>query len=72
MTTRAKPVAAERVSAIDGLLVSDRETPLRRLSSAREASGASDEVGEFISDALDRIMSRVRESASGIAPSGCR
>ena len=70
MTTRAKTVAAEEVAAIEEL-VSDLERRLRRLSGTakREASGASDEIGEFVSDALDRIMSRVRESAAGVIQS---
>jgi len=70
MTTRAKSVAAEEVAAIEEL-VSDLERRLRRLSGTakREASGASDEIGEFVSDALDRIMSRVRESAAGVTQS---
>ena len=54
-----------------GPAVSDLEKRLRRLSGTakREASGSSDEIGEFVSDALDRIMSRVRESAAGISQS---
>lgn len=52
-------------------LVSDLEQRLRRLSGSakREASGASDDIGEFVSDALDRIKSRVRESAAGVSQS---
>jgi ElaB/YqjD/DUF883 family membrane-anchored ribosome-binding protein len=66
MTSRtAKAAAAEEVAAIEDL-VSDLEKRLRRLSSntRREVSGASDEVGEFVSDALSRIMNRVRENAT--------
>jgi ElaB/YqjD/DUF883 family membrane-anchored ribosome-binding protein len=50
---------------------SDLEKRLRRLSTTtkREASGASDDIGEFVSDALDRITSRVRESAAGVTQS---
>jgi ElaB/YqjD/DUF883 family membrane-anchored ribosome-binding protein len=70
MTTRARTAAAEEVAAIEEL-VSDLEKRLRRLSSTtkREASGASDDIGEFVSDALDRIPSRVRESAAGVTQS---
>ncbi len=70
MTTRAKSMAAEEVAAIEEL-VSDLEKRLRRLSGStkREASGASDDIGEFVSDALDRIMSRVKESAAGVSQS---
>ncbi|HET7806136.1 MAG TPA: hypothetical protein VFL53_18000 [Pseudolabrys sp.] len=70
MTTRAKSVAAEEVAAIEEL-VSDLEKRLRRLSGAakRETSGVSDDIGEFVNDALNRIMSRVRESAAGVSQS---
>jgi ElaB/YqjD/DUF883 family membrane-anchored ribosome-binding protein len=70
MTIRAKTAAAEEVAAIEEL-VSDLEKRLRRLSGStkREAAGASDDIGEFVSDALDRIMSRVRESAAGVSQS---
>src|SRR5262245_9619523 len=70
MTTREKSVAAEEVAAIEDL-VSDLEKRLRRLSGTakREASGVSDDIGEFVNDALDRIMSRVRESAAGVSQS---
>src|SRR5262245_66684144 len=69
MTTRAKSMAAEEVAAIEDL-VGDLEKRLRRLSGTakREAYGTSDDIGEFVSDALDRIMSRVRESAAGVSP----
>jgi hypothetical protein len=58
------------VTAIEEL-VSDLEQRLRRLtgSAKREASGASDDIGEFVSDALDHIKSRVRESAAGLSQS---
>jgi ElaB/YqjD/DUF883 family membrane-anchored ribosome-binding protein len=66
MTSRtAKATAAEEVAAIEDLM-SDLEKRLRRLSGSarREASGASSEVGDFVSDALSRIMTRVRENAA--------
>lgn len=68
MTTRAtKSAAADEIAAIEELM-SDLEKRLRRISGTarREASGASSEVGDFVSEALDRIMSRVRESAAGV------
>jgi len=70
MTTRAKSMAAEEVAAIEEL-VSDLEKRLRRLSGTakREGSGISDDVGEFVNDALDRIMGRVKESAAGVSQS---
>lgn len=68
MTTRAaKATAAEEIAAIEELM-SDLEKRLRRLSAVarNEASGASSEVGDFVSETLERIMSRVRDSAAGV------
>lgn len=63
-------MAAEELAAIEEL-VSDLEQRLRRLSGSakREASGASDDIGEFVSDALDRIVSRIRESGACVSQS---
>ena len=65
MTTRAKSATAEEIAAIEDL-VSDLEKRLRRLSGSarREVSGASGEVSDFVSEALERITNRVRETAS--------
>lgn len=70
MTTRAKSATAEEIAAIDDL-VSDLEKRLRRLTAntRHEASGASGEISDFVSEALDRIMNRVRESASDVSQS---
>lgn len=71
MTSRAaRSMAAEEVAAIEEL-VTDLEKRLRRLSTTarREASGASDEIGEFVSEALERIMARVKESTAGMTHS---
>jgi ElaB/YqjD/DUF883 family membrane-anchored ribosome-binding protein len=71
MTTRAaKSIAAEEIAAIEDLMA-DLEKRLRRLSGSarREASGASGDVSDFVSDALSGIMNRVRESASGVTQS---
>jgi ElaB/YqjD/DUF883 family membrane-anchored ribosome-binding protein len=68
MTTRAaKSAAADEIAAIEDLM-GDLEKRLRRLSGSarREASGATGEVGDFVSEALDRIMNRVRDSAAGV------
>jgi ElaB/YqjD/DUF883 family membrane-anchored ribosome-binding protein len=68
MSTRAaKSAAAEEIAAIEGLMA-DLEKRLRRLSgTARsEAAGATGEVGDFVSEALERIMNRVKDSASGV------
>ncbi|HTT46784.1 MAG TPA: hypothetical protein VMG39_02165 [Pseudolabrys sp.] len=66
MTTRtAKSATAEQIAAIEDL-IGDLEKRLRRLSNGtgREMSGASSDIGEFVNEALQRIMNRVRESAS--------
>lgn len=71
MTTRAaKSAAAEEIVAIEDLM-SDLEKRLRRLSSAArdETSGASSDVRDFVGEALDRIMGRMRESASDVTSS---
>ncbi|MGH6663776.1 MAG: hypothetical protein ACREB2_02575 [Pseudolabrys sp.] len=65
MTTRAKSATAEEIAAIEDL-ISDLEKRLRRLTNTtrREVSGASGEVSDFVSEALERITNRVRETAS--------
>ena len=66
MATRsAKSAAAEEIAAIEDLM-SDLEKRLRRLSGSakREASGATGDVGDFVNEALARIMARVRDGAS--------
>lgn len=71
MTTRAaKSMAAEEIAAIEDLM-NDLEKRLRRLSGTarREASGASGDVSDFVSDALAGIMNRVRNSAAGVSNS---
>jgi ElaB/YqjD/DUF883 family membrane-anchored ribosome-binding protein len=68
MTTRtAKSAAADEIAAIEDLM-SDLEKRLRRLSGSarREASGATGDVSDFVSEALSGIMSRVRDSAAGV------
>ena len=71
MSTRAaKSIAAEEIAAIEELM-SDLEKRLRRLSGTarREASGASGDVSDFVSDALSGIMKRVRDSAADVGQS---
>lgn len=71
MTTRAaKSAAAEEIAAIEDLM-SDLEKRLRRLSSSArdETVGASGDVRDFVGDALDRIMRRMRASASDVTSS---
>lgn len=71
MSTRgAKSAAAEEIAAIEDL-IADLEKRLRRLSSStqKETAGAASDVGDFVSEALDRIMTRVRESTSAVTES---
>jgi ElaB/YqjD/DUF883 family membrane-anchored ribosome-binding protein len=67
MTTRAAKAtaAADEIAAIEDLMA-DLEKRLTRLSSVtrREVSGASGDVGDFVSEALSRITNRVRETAA--------
>ena len=68
MATRTtKSVTADEIAAIEDLMA-DLEKRLRRLSDTgrRETSGASSDIREFVSDALGRIMKRVRESAADV------
>jgi ElaB/YqjD/DUF883 family membrane-anchored ribosome-binding protein len=66
----AKSLVAEEVAAIEDLM-SDLEKRLRRLSGSarRETSGATGEVGDFVTESLDRIMNRVRDSAADMTQS---
>lgn len=71
MTTRAaKSAAADEIAAIQDLM-SDLEKRLSRLSGSakREAAGATGDVSDFVSDALDGIMKRVRESSADTSES---
>jgi ElaB/YqjD/DUF883 family membrane-anchored ribosome-binding protein len=66
MATRsARSATADEIAAIEDLM-SDLEKRLRRLSGSakREASGATGDVGDFVNEALARIMERVRDNAS--------
>jgi ElaB/YqjD/DUF883 family membrane-anchored ribosome-binding protein len=67
MSTRAKSVAADEIAAIEALM-SDLDKRLRRLSgqAKSEASGATGEVRDFVSDTLESIMGRVKQSAAGL------
>jgi ElaB/YqjD/DUF883 family membrane-anchored ribosome-binding protein len=65
MTTRSKAApTTEEITAIQDLM-SDLEKRLHRLSGTtrREFSGASGDINEFVNDALDGIMARVRDGA---------
>lgn len=65
MATRTKSAAADEIAAIEDL-ISDLEKRLHRLSGSakREASGASGDVGDFVSDAIASIMKRVNNGSN--------
>jgi ElaB/YqjD/DUF883 family membrane-anchored ribosome-binding protein len=65
MATRTKSAAADEIAAIEDL-ISDLEKRLHRLSGSakREASGATGDVSDFVSDALTGIMNRVNNGAN--------
>jgi ElaB/YqjD/DUF883 family membrane-anchored ribosome-binding protein len=67
MTTRTKAGVAEEIERIEDL-ISDLDKRLSRLNKSvrNEASGASGEINEFVSEALAGIMARVRESAGSV------
>lgn len=70
MTRAVKSATAEEIAAIEDLM-NDLEKRLRRLSSAAkgEASGASADVSDFVSESLHNIMNRVRDSAATMGKS---
>jgi len=69
MTTRSKAAStAEEISAIQDLMV-DLQKRLQRFGGAtnREFSGASGDVNEFVSDALNGIIARIRNGADSVS-----
>lgn len=62
----SKSIAAEEVATIKDL-TRDLERRLHRLSgkAQRDASGASHEVVDFVSESLERLTGHIRESAVG-------
>jgi ElaB/YqjD/DUF883 family membrane-anchored ribosome-binding protein len=68
MTRIAKnETVAEDIEAIEQLM-GDLEKRLRRLGGVtrQEAAGASNDISDFVSDALAGIMNRVRQSAGSV------
>jgi len=68
--SRSAKSATEDLVSIEEL-VSDLEKRLHRLNNAvkREATGASGDVSEFVSDTLNDVSDRVRESMRTLAQS---
>jgi ElaB/YqjD/DUF883 family membrane-anchored ribosome-binding protein len=70
MTRAMKSATADEIAAIEDLM-NDLEKRLRRLSGAArgEAAGAGADVGDFVSESLNTIMERVRDSAATMSRS---
>jgi ElaB/YqjD/DUF883 family membrane-anchored ribosome-binding protein len=73
MTARSKTAVADEVAAIRELL-SDLEVRLNRVGGVgkREFSGASDDIYEFVDEALGRIVKRARDGADSVADGAAR
>lgn len=67
MPTRAKALKTSEIAAIEDLM-SDLEKRLRRLSEASrsETAGATNDVHDFVNEALGNIMKSVRNGATDI------
>jgi ElaB/YqjD/DUF883 family membrane-anchored ribosome-binding protein len=65
MPARSKSSKAAEIARIEGL-IDDLEKRLHRLNNSahREAAGASDDVGQFVGDAVDRIIGEARDRAN--------
>jgi ElaB/YqjD/DUF883 family membrane-anchored ribosome-binding protein len=70
MATRSKVSSNDEIAAIQDLM-EDLEKRLGRLSgnAKREASGASNDIHDFVNDALGSIMERVREGTNSVSQS---
>jgi ElaB/YqjD/DUF883 family membrane-anchored ribosome-binding protein len=67
MSTRTKAAVSDEIARIE-TLIGDLEKRLRRLNDSvkTETSGASNDINDFVSEALAGIMARVRESTGEI------
>jgi ElaB/YqjD/DUF883 family membrane-anchored ribosome-binding protein len=65
MPSRSKSSKAAEIAHIEEL-IDDLEKRLRRLNNSahQEAAGASDDVGQFVSEAIERIITRARDQAN--------
>jgi ElaB/YqjD/DUF883 family membrane-anchored ribosome-binding protein len=70
MTTRKSSRSSDEIVAIEELM-QDLETRLRRLNTKAksEASGASGDISDFVSDALAGIADRLRNGAESVTHS---
>ena len=65
MPSRSKSSKAAEVARIEGL-IGDLEKRLQRLNNSAhgEATGASGDINQFVAQALESIMGRVRDGAN--------
>jgi ElaB/YqjD/DUF883 family membrane-anchored ribosome-binding protein len=65
MPKRSKSSNAAEISRIEGL-IDDLENRLRRLNNSahQEATGASEDVNQFVSNAVETIVDRMRDRAN--------
>jgi ElaB/YqjD/DUF883 family membrane-anchored ribosome-binding protein len=65
MPKRSKSSKAAEIARIEGL-IDDLENRLRRLNNSAhdEAAGASDDIHQFIGDAVEGMIDRVRDRAN--------
>jgi len=70
MTTRNKPAIEGELAAIRELL-SDLEERMNHIGATtkRELSGGSEDIYEFVNEALGRIVKRARDSADSLTDS---
>ena len=64
---RAKSSKAAEIARIEGL-IGDLEKRLQRLNNSahHEASGASDDINQFVAQALEGVMDRMRDRANAM------
>jgi ElaB/YqjD/DUF883 family membrane-anchored ribosome-binding protein len=67
MPSRAKSSKAAEIARIEGL-IGDLEKRLQRLNNSAhdEAAGASSDINEFVTQAIENVMDRARDRANAV------
>ena len=67
MASRSKSTKAAEIARIQGL-IGDLEKRLHRLNNSahNEASGASDDINQFVTQALESVMGNMRNRANAV------
>jgi ElaB/YqjD/DUF883 family membrane-anchored ribosome-binding protein len=67
MPSRKKSSKAAEIARIEGL-IGDLEKRLQRLNNSAhdEAAGASDDINQFVAQALEGVMDRMRDRANAV------